>query len=78
MHKLTYKDKDYMNKCKILINVRGSIAKMECGDIIRLKKSDYKIRVVRSAASDIGNEYNRTYSVSSPKDSDLIKITRIS
>lgn len=67
-----------MGKCKTLINVRGSIARMECGDIIRLTKSDYKIRVVRSAASDIGNEYGRQYSVSSPRNSDLIKITRIS
>ena len=51
---------------------------MECGDELRLEKTQYKVRVVRSAASDIGNEYGRSYSVSAPRESDVIKITRIS
>lgn len=67
-----------MNNIKTLINVRGSIALMECGDELRLKKTQYKVRVVRSAASDIGNEYGRSYSVSAPRESDVIKIRRIS
>lgn len=77
MHRLTYKDNKIMRKSSVLINIRGSIRKMEKGDVLTLDKG-YNIRVVRSAASDIATLENKEFSVAAPRESDVIKVTRIS
>ena len=66
-----------MEKHTEAINIRGTIRKMEKGETLILGKV-YNIRMIRTAASEIATLEDKRFSVSAPRESDVIKVTRIS
>jgi len=59
-----------------IINVRATIVAMPVGEHYQFKKTETRERYVAHLCSILGYEMGRRYTVSSPRDSEFITVTR--
>lgn len=59
-----------------VINVRQTVIKMNVGDSYQFSKEETRERYLSHLCSLLGYEMRRRYTVSSPRDSEFITVTR--